>query len=113
MAKQIKQTKPRNLQDIFNAVIDGSYYTNLCARTNPEGNAIWMCTSLTIACEEEIITAEELNKAKESIDKYLKHLGTSTLQATLVLAGKPSNYEARLAIYRNWAKRPKLHRKSL
>lgn len=93
--------KPRDIQDIFNAVIDGGHYTE-----NSSGNA-WMCESLERAYKGGSIGRREYRKAKNEIFFYLGGFsGYATLEGALWFNDLGHGFEERLAIYRNWANRP-------
>lgn len=66
----------------------------------------WMCGSLGDAYRTVVITYDEYTVAKRAIEEYIgkgNFLGTE-----LSRAGHDSDFDARLAIYSNWANRPKL-----
>lgn len=102
-----KASKPRarTLQQIFDAVIDAGYYRE-------SGCNDYMCNSLSTACEANIITQGEYNKALKAVNQYSKPTNQAiyTLRNVLYKNGLPYVYSDRLAIYRNWARRPKINK---
>lgn len=90
-----------NVQEIFNRVIDQRYYNVLTDNSA-------MCNALHIAWNWEAINADEYLFARGQIHKYLHHTDCAYLGDALAEAGLPNTIEARTAIYRDWANRPKL-----
>lgn len=89
--------KPRSVQEIFDAVIDGGFYTEY---------ANWMCHSLESARFHGVISKKEEKIAKREIRAYLG--GYTFLETKLFHLGLPFKLPDRLAIYRNWSSRPSL-----
>ena len=98
------------MQEIFNAVIKSGAYP----RRKRDGNSSeYMCVALLIAMKGGVISLEERRKADRYIQKYIK--GYTTLEAAYRGPYNPNKKEKAfgctkegLAIYKNWAKRPKL-----
>jgi len=89
--------KPRSVQEIFDAVIDGGFYTE---RKDA------MCISLWSACLEGVISKKEKEIASRAIRAYLEEY--VFLDTKLHNNGLPYEFSDRLAIYRSWANRPSL-----
>ena len=87
-----------DVQDVFNRVIDVGFYSEAMD---------WMCVSLLNARDVGLISVSEHKQARGEIRAYLpsKYL---TLEGALEANGLPCDFEFRLAIYRDWANRPKL-----
>ena len=118
-------TKPRKLQEIFNAVIEAGHYPSKeptkedCRRTSN-----FMCESLVYVLDKGAITKEEWDKAKRAIRGYINTLATggnyypadkelpslwSALFSAKIVEFRQYYSEISpilLAIYKNWAKRP-------
>lgn len=90
-----------NVQEIFNRVIDQKYYNTSFTHSA-------MCNALYNAWDEEVISDNEYQFAREQIDKYLLTTDCAYLFTALKQAGLPNTIEARTAIYRDWANRPSL-----
>lgn len=90
-----------NVQEIFNRVIDQRYYDTSYTFST-------MCHSLHCAWSWEDISEEEYLFARKQIKEYLRPTNCAYLQKALAEAGLPSTIEARTALYRDWANRPKL-----
>ena len=113
-------TKPRKLQEIFNAVIEAGYYPHKKYTTmkdwKPTSN--FMCESLRYSLAGRVISEEESHKAKQAIRTYINRLalrgnyypegkelpslGSALYYARIVEISQPILLE----IYKNWAKRP-------
>ena len=91
-----------DVQTIFDKVIASGRYL--------EGVTTFMCTALTLCLKHKILPHEEVLIAKNEIDHYLG--GYHTLGLALVENGLPCKPKARLAIYKDWANRPKLSKES-
>ena len=89
-----------DVQEIFNRVITRGYYSLHSDSA--------MCNSITSARIRGDVSADECLLAKEQIDKYLLPTDCAYLQKALEKAGLPNTIEARTAIYKDWANRPKL-----
>lgn len=89
--------KPRSVQEIFDAVIDGGFYTE---------RVYYMCFSLQGAYSEGVISKKEMCIAGRSIKSYLGR--RYSLESLLLEHGLPRKFSDRLSIYRNWANRPRL-----
>lgn len=93
------------IQDIFNRVIDAGLY----GRTHAGVACVYMCNSLLAAVRHEVITSDECTLAQQAIQEYLEAVGyADTLSGALISSDLPHDHEACLAIYRNWANRPRL-----
>lgn len=93
--------KSRKLQEIFDVVIDKGYYGF------PGGESSCMCLALNSAMSDNIITDVEYKKAMQSIRNYM--LGYQGILRRLLRHNDlPCEHQDRLAIYRNWSKRPKI-----
>ena len=120
-------TKPRKLQEIFNAVIEAGHYPRKEYTTmedwKPTSN--FMCEAIPYAFNSGIITKEESLKAKHAIriyinnlikirDYYSEGMQLPSLWSALYCARLVKNqpYYADISqpillnIYKNWAKRP-------
>lgn len=91
-----------DVQTIFDKVIASGRYS--------EARTLFMCTALAACLHADTLTYEEVLAAKNEIDHYLGDY--NTLERALIGAGLPRQFKDRLAIYRDWANRPKLLRKS-
>lgn len=89
--------KPRSVQEIFDAVIDGGFYTE---------REDYMCFSLQGAYCEGVISKKEMRITGRSIKSYLGR--RYSLESLLLEHGLPRKFSDRLSIYRNWANRPSL-----
>ena len=87
--------RPRSVQEIFDAVIDGGFYTEHCD---------CMCFSLEGALRAGVISKEEGRIADREISEYLDPY--PLLKSKLHWHGLPSKFSDRLAIYRDWKNRP-------
>lgn len=90
-----------NIQELFNRIIDQKYYDTSC-------NDAAMCYSVATAWVQDVITEEECQFLHKAIEDYLESTGFSYLRGVLEMLELPSTIEARTAIYRDWANRPKL-----
>lgn len=90
--------KTRTVQEIFNVVIKNNLYSI-------ESGNVHMCVALYDASVYNIISTEDYYKAKESIKNYLGSI--AFLSTKLEYLNRPSDFEARLAIYKNWKARPR------
>lgn len=99
MFKKLKSLfrKTRSVQEIFDAVIDGGFYTE---------REDYMCFSLKGAYSEGVISKKEMRIAGRSIKSYLGR--RYSLEAVLLEHGLPRKFSDRLALYRDWANRPSL-----
>ncbi len=91
------------IQNTFNKVIKAGYYPRT-TRQNASSN--FMCSALTHAMLNSIITHKEMDVAKSVINRYLD--GESSLETVLWLNGYDHDLDVRLRIYLNWKTRPKL-----
>lgn len=93
----------RNIQEIFDVVIDRGFYSNV-----PIYNwASWyMCEAVYFAQVTGHITGAERRMAVDAINEYLQ--AYVFLRAALSCSDLPCGYEDRLAIYKDWANRPQL-----
>ena len=87
------------LQNIFNRVIVGDYYT--------PNDCYLMCWALTEAKNDFLIEEEEYLFARQKIKEYLKDF--ATLQSALLTNNIPWTYNCRLDIYKDWKNRPQLN----
>lgn len=93
------------LQSIFNRVIAAGHYSD----TEREGTYPHMCVSLDAAVRRGLITEHEYVLAQQNIRVYLSAVEWSdTLAGALISSDLPSDFEDCLAIYRDWANRPRL-----
>lgn len=120
-------TKPRKLQEIFNAVIEAGHYPHKESTTmekwQPTSN--FMCEALLHAARCHVISKEEAAKGKEAIRTYINRLIRikncysigqelpslwSALYCAKLVKNEPYYAEISqpilLNIYKNWAKRP-------
>lgn len=88
-----------NIQEIFNRVIAAGHYSDW----NGNGRPL-MCPALTEAANCGVITLAESIAAKQEIDKYL--CGFGSLGGMLHNKNRDYLFEARLAIYKDWANKP-------
>lgn len=111
----------RTLQKIFDAVIDAGWYTEDGARVGYDMYSTeFMCNSLNTAERAGVVTEAEVQKAHLSIANYMASVtGRPAVEFTMgtCIAWLKNNTEdnapfsERLAIYRDWANRPRWHRK--
>ena len=120
-------TKPRKLQEIFNAVIEAGHYprAKYATKENRKPTSDFMCASIDYSLDSGIITKEESHKAKHAIRIYINNLikirdcysegmQLPSLWYALYCARLVENktYYADIGqpillnIYKNWAKRP-------
>ena len=120
-------TKPRKLQEIFNAVIEAGYYpyNEYYTMENGKPTSNFMCESLIYALNKGVITKEERDKATKAIRRYINKLATrgnyypadkelpslwSALFYAKIVEFRQYSSEISqpilLNIYKNWAKRP-------
>lgn len=96
----------RTVQGIFNVVIRKGFYTDDRFSTS------FMCNALDTAWWDDVITGPEMFLALCEIRGYLRVLRKaggrkcSALENALELVGLPNDFEARLAIYKDWKNRP-------
>lgn len=90
--------KKVDVQDVFNRVIDAKFYSEADD---------WMCASLMDARNRKLISRREYKQARDEIGDFLTS-EYPTLRWALEANGLPSDFESRLAIYRDWANRPSL-----
>lgn len=83
-----------NVQEVFDKVIAAGYY---------EKQRL-MCFALRAALDEYLISEEEFKQATTEIKGYLGAWGS--LGGMLLRTNLDPSFEARLAIYKNWANRP-------
>ena len=99
----------RSLQDIFNHMIDGGFYTeefNESGRGDP-----YMCNALERAHDEGEISRDERDFALNEIDSFINPDNDEekrTLRSALYENAMRCGYEDKCKIYRNWDKRPVL-----
>lgn len=99
----------RTIQQTFDAVIAAGGYQDQYV---PCTTSSFMCNALGYQVYQGTITAKEAERAERAISEYMaKYLRTGkdqTLSQGLIAAtGELSTFEQRLAIYKNWAKRPR------
>lgn len=102
--------KPRTVQQLFDAVIDGGFYSATWERWDePFPPSEWMCCAVTSANRAKCITDAEDEKLRRAIERYMCSLclGAGTLSTALRAVGKPALFSDRLAIYRDWKNRPR------
>lgn len=102
--------KARTVQQLFNAVIDGGFYSDALNRYDePFPPSEWMCCAVTSANRAKCITDAEAEKLRRAIERYMISLclGAGTLSTALRAVNKPASFSARLAIYRDWKNRPR------
>jgi hypothetical protein len=87
------------VQEVFNKVIELGYYTD---KGKLEWS--WMCNALDAMYCNNHITAKELSAALKEIQEYLDD--SMYLNRLLIIKGLPSDFYARLAIYKDWKNRP-------
>ena len=106
-------SRPRAMQLILNDVIAGGYYVE-SDYTPHAKHSKFMCCAIQRASYDGVVTAADYYYAEERIGAYLETAGSEhvTLECILKLQGLPWDYAARLRIFKNWAKRPKLNRKA-
>lgn len=96
-----------DVQEIFNRVIDGGFYQDGYIYRNYSD---LMCVSLIQACNKGVITPDECKYAGNVIENYLNvWSGCGKLYDVLGNNALENSFKARLAIYRDWDNRPKLH----
>jgi len=88
----------RNLQDIFNVVIESGLYRE----------EMYMCHALSRALYRDLISLDEYIKASTSIDIYLKFRSSLSMKRVFEQCGRKTTMQDRLAIYKDWRNRPRL-----
>lgn len=102
--------KARTVQQLFNAVIDGGFYSERYFELGePFPPSEWMCCAVTSAVKANCVTAEEAGKIDRAINQYLHsmYIAAGTLATALRRNDLPANFNDRLAIYRDWKNRPR------
>lgn len=102
--------KARTVQQLFNAVIDGGFYSEDYNRYDePFPPSEWMCCAVSSANRAKCITDAEAEKMRRAINRYMSSLSISagTLSTALWHNNKPGTFNDRLAIYRDWKNRPR------
>ena len=100
----------RTIQQLFNAVIDGGFYSEDYNRYEEQfPPSEWMCCAVSSANKARCITDAEAEKMRRAITRYMSSLcfNAGTLSTALRAIDKPAWFNDRLAIYKNWAKRPR------
>jgi hypothetical protein len=94
----------KEVQLVFDKVIKAGLYipTDSCSDTSKN----YMCNSLKQAFNVGVITFDELVLARSSIRAYLDS-PLQTLYSFLKTHHYPTEAKTRLAVYTNWAKRPR------
>lgn len=87
---------PEEIQALFDKVIDSGHYCHP-----------GMCQSVGIARAAGILNNRETAVLDDAIRSYLIPKGYAWLDDALIANGLPHGPEARLAIYKDWANRPK------
>jgi hypothetical protein len=85
-----------NVQSVFDKVIQAGIYKE---------EFPLMCNALNCASIKDVITPEEFHLARAEIRSYLGGFGS--LGGFLYHKDQPWHFTARLAIYENWANKPK------
>lgn len=101
------------LQEIFNTAIESGLYMSKAQyrETSPNlthverGVASWYMCDVINECG--LISEKDCLKAKKSIENYLGEF--DDLKSLLMHNNKPHSFADRLAIFKDWAKRPKLN----
>lgn len=88
-----------NVQAVFDKVIAAGIYDE-----NSKAFAL-MCLALSYAYDKKVITLDEMLLAKKEINSYLMPFGS--LAGMLAFNKRPWDFESRLAIYKDWANRPR------
>ena len=100
----------RNIQEIFDTVIDSGFYKEETESTG-RGNK-YMCNAIWFAKITGVINDDEWMMVNIEISQYLNPNGiyseTPTLNEMLTQSGIEASYETRLNLFRNWEKRPAL-----
>lgn len=102
--------KARTVQQLFDAVIDGGFYSEDYSRYDePCPPSAWMCCAVISANKAKCITSAEAEKMRRAIHRYMGSLfiGAGTLSTALRNAHQPAGFNDRLAIYRDWKNRPR------
>jgi hypothetical protein len=98
----------RTIQQTFDAVIAAGHYIETCVSGV---SSEFMCNAIRHAGYHGTITEADGRKALRSIEQYMcVALGAArgrTLYDALLDNGKCTEFKDRLAIYQNWAKRPR------
>lgn len=106
MVNNANTTEHRDVQAVFDTVIDAGYYGELqplvSGRVSP-----YMCIALNYARDDGVITWDECTLAKTEISNYLPEC-VSKLVTALAMNNLPHCFTSRLALYRDWANRPPL-----
>lgn len=114
----------RSMQQILDVVISHGYY-NPYIRDHYFGRSdmptfdggtkrsYYMCDSLTVAWQLDVITQYEMNHAKDLIDLYMRsanyHNGRLyTMYDCFAMAGLPNAPIDLMNLYRDWESRPTL-----
>lgn len=94
---KLQESKPEEIQALFDKVIDSGHYRHP-----------GMCTSVARARAAGILNNRETAMLEDTIRRYLIPKGYAWLYDALIANGLPHGPAARLAVYKDWANRPKL-----
>ena len=92
------------IQRIFNTIINAGYYSEYWEVNGSATTSKYMCLAAGNALYDDAITETEYDIIRNAIDEYLGE--EVLLEDKLNAESKPNDFSARLAIYRNWSKRP-------
>lgn len=101
--------EPRSIQEVFDIVIANNFYRHKRMKNvnNENVSEPFMCFALELAHYYGYITSEELVRNQNAIDRYL---GNPSMPLTAMLQhnGFPHKPVDTLAVYLDWANKPRL-----
>lgn len=98
-------------QTILNRIIAAGYYTEDSGPTEAgHWGSPFMCNAAKNAAADGVIHADYAKQVRAEIAEYFKNAlpnsNDANLKRRLQLHNLPSDYSARLAIYKDWKNRP-------
>lgn len=103
----------RPMQKLLNIAIEtGTYHPEYGTAECGAHRSEFMCIALKTVSNIGLITDAEYAYAVDEIQAYIREYTEDYYTLCMVLEdqGKPNNFEARLAIYKDWANRPRWER---
>lgn len=98
----------RTTQEVFNIILDSGMYVSKPDYVEVDETSMFMCHCILYARDLNLITSIEEKQTIASIAEYIKDRPRMSLAEKLKKNNLPNSYQDRLAIYRDWANKPKL-----
>lgn len=101
-----EQNAEKSVQDIFDIVIANELYV---PKTDQGKTSRFMCHALNRAAENGLIEWEDVNKAKDAIEYYMRCIlesDCSALETALKDSNLPHTFKDCMEIYTAWAMKP-------